>query len=204
MRSIAIALVTMLAAACGAPSPPVTLRGDWPPEVRDYDEVVRDLTRATVLHAQYQEVLELSATLKTPEWFAARAIKDAETRGLVEPARSQRLVQAQADAAGPYEVELLVTTWDRRENDLNRGKKSIWRVVLIDDLGNEIEPLEIVKDKRPTFTIRADFPLYGDFATAYIARFPRAKPVLGPSVKQVRLRMSSPRGGAELAWLAGP
>jgi hypothetical protein len=190
--------------ACGSHYPNVALGGSWPPEVRDYDDVVKDLTRTTVLHDNYQEVLDLTATLKTPEWFAARAARDIETRGLVEPGRSQRLLQAQADAAGPYELELLVTTWDRRENDLNRGKKSIWRVVLIDDLGNEIEPLEIVKDKRPTFTIRADFPLYGDFATAYIARFPRAKPVLGPSVKQVRLRMSSPRGGVELAWLAGP
>jgi len=200
-RLLALAFVLT---ACGTHYPNVGLGGSWPPEVRDYDDVVKDLTRTTVLHDNYQEVLDLTATLKTPEWFAARAARDIETRGLVEPGRSQRLLQAQADAAGPYELELLVTTWDRRENDLNRGKKSIWRVVLIDDLGNEIEPVEIVKDKRPTFTIRADFPLYGDFATAYIARFPRAKPVLGPSVKQVRLRMSGARGGVELAWLAGP
>lgn len=190
--------------SCGARDPHVALRGDWPPEVRDYDDVVRDLTRSTVMHKEYQEVLDLSATLKTPEWYAARAVRDADNRKLVEPQRSQRLIQAQADAAGPYEVELMVTTWDRRENDLNRGKKSVWRVVLVDDEGSEIEPIEIVKDKRPAFTIRAEFPAYGDFATAYVARFPRAKPVLGPSVRQVRLRMTSPRGGVEVAWAAAP
>ena len=112
------------------------------------------------------------------------------------------MAQAQAEMAGPYEVELLVTTWDRRENDLDRGKKSIWRVVLVDDQDNEIEPLEIVKDKRPSFTLRADYPAFGDFATAYVARFPRDKVVLGPDVKRIRLRMSSVRGGVELEWKA--
>jgi len=198
-------LLLAVIGACGASNPPVGLRGDWPREVRDYDEVVRDLTRTTVMHKEYQEVLDVSATLKTPEWYAARAVLDAENRKLVEPQRSQRLIQAQADAAGPYEIELMVTTWDRRENDLNRGKKSVWRVVLVDDTGAEIEPIEIVKDKRPAFTIRAEFPAYGDFATAYIARFPRTKALLGPSVRQLRLRMSSPRGGVEIAWAAaGP
>ena len=71
----------------------------------------------------------------------------------------------------------MVTTWDRRENDLDRGKKSVWRVVLVDEHGHEIEPLEIVKDKRPTFTVRAEFPALGDFATPYIARFPRTPPL---------------------------
>ncbi|HEU4613349.1 MAG TPA: hypothetical protein VFS15_14760, partial [Kofleriaceae bacterium] len=89
-----------------------------------------------------------------------------------------------------------------RENDLDRGKKSVWRVVLVDQAGNEIEPIEIVKDKRPDFTVRADYPAFGDFATAYIARFPRDAQLLGPDVRSVRLRMSSVRGGLELEWKA--
>jgi hypothetical protein len=128
------------------------------------------------------------------------AARDATFRGLPAEAREQRCQQAKADAAGPYEVELMVTTWDRRENDLDRGKKSIWHVVLVDDSGKEIEPLEIIKDKRPSFTVRAEFPAFGDFATPYVARFPRDAAVLGPNVHAIRLRMSSERGGVELAW----
>jgi hypothetical protein len=170
--------------------------------VSDYDTVVFNWTRTAVMRGQYQEVLDLAATFKSPEWRAAHASRDADHRNLDGPAREQRLAQAQADMAGPYEIELMVTTWDRRENDLDRGKKSVWRVVLIDDAGHEIEPLEIVRDKRPTFTIRAEFPALGDFATAYVARFPRTPPVLGPSVKAVRLRISGERGGVEVAWAA--
>jgi hypothetical protein len=116
--------------------------------------------------------------------------------------REQRLAQSRADVAGPFEIEVMLATWDRRENDLDRGKKSVWRVVLLDDKGNEIEPLEIIKDRRPTFVVRADFPALSEFATPYIVRFPRAAAVFGPTAKQVRLRLSSSRGGVEVDWVA--
>jgi hypothetical protein len=196
------ALVLVLLIACGSAPPPVDLSGRWPTMAEDYDSVTEEWTRKASLRDQYQEILELAAVFKSPEWRAAHASRDAFFRKLTGEARDQRMAQAQADMAGPYEVELLVTTWDRRENDLDRGKKSVWRVVLVDQAGNEIEPIEIVKDKRPAFTVRADYPAYGDFATAYIARFPRDAQVLGPDARSVRLRMSSVRGGLELEWKA--
>jgi hypothetical protein len=197
------AIAFVLLVACGGSSPPVKLTPDWPteaPAADDYQDVTDTWTRTSSLRGAYQEVLELSAVLKSPEWRAAFASRDAEYRKLEGEARRQRLAQAQAEMEGPWEVELLVTTWDRRENDLDRGKRSVWRLVLVDDAGTEIEPLEIVKDKRPAFTLRADFPSLGDFATAYIARFPRTATVLGPDVKRVRLRMSGSRGSVELVW----
>lgn len=198
-------LLAVLFAACAAKPGPVRLTEQWPAQPpSDYDAVTFNWTRTAVLRGQYQEVLDLAATFKSPEWRAAHAARDADHRALTGEARAQRLAQAQAEMAGPYEIELMVTTWDRRENDLDRGAKSVWHVVLVDDAGHEIEPIEIVKDKRPTFTIRSEFPALGDFATAYIARFPRTPPVLGPSVRAVRLRMSSERGGVEIAWAAPP
>jgi len=196
-------LLAVLLAACTPKPADVRLTEDWPAQPStDYDMVTFNWTRTAVMRGQYQEVLDLAATFKSPEWRAAHAARDADHRGLTGEQRNQRLAQAQADMAGPYEVELMVTTWDRRENDLDRGKKSVWRVVLVDEAGHEIEPLEIVKDKRPTFTVRSEFPALGDFAQPYIARFPRTTPVLGPSTKTVRLRISGERGGVEVAWNA--
>lgn len=162
-----------------------------------YQRVTDQWTRQTKLDSGYQQVLQLAAIYKSEEWRVAHAAKDAEARGLSGAARDQRIAQARADAAGPLEFELLVTTWDRRENDLERGKKSVWRVRLLDPAGGEIEPIEIVKDKRPMRTIRAEFSSMGDFATAYIARFKRLE-----APQQLRLRMSSERGGVEVAWPA--
>lgn len=193
-------LVLSFVAACGATDPRVRLSGEWPPHAGDYYTVTQEWTRSAVLRGSYQEVMELSATLKAPEWRAAHAERDAAIRGLVGEARAQRIAQAQADAAGPYEFELMVTTWDRRENDLDRGKKSVWRVRLLAPDGTEIEPIEIVRDKRPAFVTRAEFPALGDFAEAYVARFPREANVLGPDVRQVRLRISGERGGLQVNW----
>jgi hypothetical protein len=194
--------IAWLCAACSATYPRVRLTEDWPAPIRSYGVVVQDWTRKAGLRGDYQEVCELVATLKSAEWRASHAMHDAEIRGLTGDARDQQLAAARAEVAGPYELEVMVTTWDRRENDLDRGKKSVWRVVLIDESGQEIEPLEIVKDRRPAFVVRAEFPSFGEFATAYLARFPRTTPMFGPAAKQVRLRMSSTRGGLEVEWKA--
>jgi hypothetical protein len=200
MTRLTWVLAILVLAACGATPPPVRLTNGWPAKAGDYDLITDAWTRHALLRGQYQEVLELAATFKSPDWRAAHAEREAEHRNLNAEGRTQQIAQAQADAAGPWEIELMVTTWDRRENDLDRGKKSIWHVVLVDDAGHEIEPLEIVKDRRPAFTVRAEFPALGDFAVPYVARFPRDAQILGPNVHSVRLRMSSERGGVELLW----
>jgi hypothetical protein len=193
-------LAVVLVVACGPAPVPVRLTDTWPDRCADYVATTEAWTRHATLRGQYQEVLELTATFKSPDWRCAHAEREADHRQLDGNARSQALAQAQADMAGPYEIQLMVTTWDRRENDLDRGKKSVWHVVLVDDQGNEIEPIEIVKDKRPTFTVRAEFPELGDFAVPYVARFPRDKAVLGPNAHAIKLRMSSERGGVQIVW----
>jgi hypothetical protein len=200
MRSVLLLAIAMC--ACSPAVSGVRLTEDWPTQVRSYDDVVTSWTRKAQLHANYQEVCELVATFKSAEWRAAHANHEADIRGLTGTTREQYLSQSRADAAGPYELEVMLTTWDRRENDLDRGKKSVWRVVLIDESGQEIAPLEIVKDRRPAYVVRAEFPDLGEFATPYIARFPRSSPLFGPAAKQVRLRMSSTRGGVEVDWKA--
>lgn len=195
-------LLMLMLAACASTAPSVKLTEEWPAKVGDYDDVTEQWSRSTNMHRDYQEALRLTGIFKSPAWREAHAIKEASDRKLTGEARDALLAQAKAEAAGPYEVELLVSTWDRAENDLDRGKRSVWRVVLVDDSGKEILPLEIVRDKRPPWTLRAEFPTLEDFTIPYIVRFPRDTPLLGDGVKQLRLRMSSERGGVELRWSA--
>jgi hypothetical protein len=198
----ALGLLAAFAACATAPAP-IVLTDEVPAAApAGYDAVVAGWTRHGAFEDDYQQALAVDATFKAPAWRVALGERDATLRGLTGAARAARLTQAEADARGPYELELLVTTWDRRENELQRGKKSVWRVVLVDEQDHEIEPLEIVRDKRPPKVIRAEFPTFGDFAVAYVARFPRTTPLLGPTVRRLRLRMTSARGGVELAWTA--
>ena len=199
MRALLLGLVLV---GCGAAIPKRELCGTWPATATDYEATTEAWTSKARIADVYQEILEIAVVFKSPQWRAAYANRDAYFRKLEGPAREARMAQAKAETAGPYEVALLVTTWDRRENDLDRGEKSIWRVALIDEAGNEIKPLEIVKDKRPAFTVRTDYPAYGDFATAYTARFPRDTELFGPGAKRIRLRMTGVRGGVEVTWSA--
>lgn len=188
-----------LSGAC-ATSQAVSLGNEWPAQPGSYQSTTAAWTRNGSYHAEYQQVLSVDATLFSKEWRAAAAQRDAELRGLGPAARDELFAKAKADAEGPWQFELIVTTWDRRENDLHRGKRATWKVALLDEAGSEIAPLEIVRDRRPAYMLQAAFPHYGDFAEAYVVSFPKDKPVLGPEVKAVRMRLTSVRGAVELTW----
>jgi hypothetical protein len=202
LRALAASLLlASFGAACGGVQP-VSLTNEWPAKPGSYKSVTEAWTRSASMSASYQQVLSVDATLLSPAWRAAQAQRDAELRGLGPAARDALFAKAKADSAGPWQFELLVTNWDRRENDLHRGKRATWNVALLDEQGNEIAPVEIVRDRRPAYMLQAEFPSYGDFAQAYVVSFPKDKPVLGPSVRTVRMRLTSVRGAVELTWNA--
>ncbi len=189
-----------LGAGCAKAPGPVSLSPAWPEASGDYDAVTRAWTRSAILRGPYQQALELHATFRSPAWRAAHAGREARIRGLAGAARDQRLAEGRAGAEGDYEVVLVVTTYDRSENDLHRGERSVWRVALVDDAGVETAPTSIVRDRRPIEVLRAELPEVGDFATVYVATFPRAAAVLRDGARRMALRMWGARGGVELVW----
>jgi hypothetical protein len=194
--------LAVLALGCGSRAAgPVSLDGTWPEQPGSYRDVHEQWTRHGVLRKYPSIVLEVYATFKSPAWRAAHAAYLAERRNMANAARAVLLEQTRlASESEPYEVQLLVTTNERRENDLTKGKRSVWRVVLVDQQGNEIEPLSIERDRRPREVILAEYPDLGDFAEPYVARFPRDVALLGPDAARFSLKMGSSRGGVELVW----
>ncbi len=189
-----------LAACIETAAPPVAFATTWPTRVANFDDVTRAWTRRAKLRNGYEESLALSATIKTPEWRAARVARDVRYARMSEASASELVTKEQAALADHYEVELLVATWARRENDLERGEKSSWRVVLVADDGTEIKPIAIRRDRRPREQVELEHPDFGDFTVAYIATFPKDRDLLAG--RSIRLHMSSARGGVELLWRA--
>ncbi|MCB9565187.1 MAG: hypothetical protein H6709_14680 [Kofleriaceae bacterium] len=201
-RIAGLALIVALVAACARTPRPVSLTGAWPAQGGDYKRVTRAWTRAASIRAEYQLVAKIHATLKSPEWRAAWLARRVRTGSLGAQAQAD-LERREHDAdAAAVEVEIILVTWDRRENDLERGDRSVWRLWLVDADGNEIPPIEVKRDKRPENIIRSEFPSFGDFSQAYVARFPRTDRIFGPGVDSVALRLSSTRGGVQLIWHA--
>lgn len=197
-----LASLVLVLAACSASPAPVSLSETWPSQTGDFEDVNQDWTRKATLRGEYQQALEVFATFRSPAWRAARAAHEVRMRNLQGGAADAVHAAARTAAEGDYEVALVVTTYERSENDLHRGDRSVWRVALVDDAGVETPPTKIVRDRRPPDILRADFPMIGDFATVYVATFPRTASVLHAGARRVALRMWSVRGAVELVWAA--
>ncbi len=195
-------VMAMALAGCGGAATTVAFSEQWPTQSRDYREVTADWTRHAELSEGYQEALVVDATFKSAEWQAAAIERKARLGGLDSTQRAALTQDAQKELADHYELELLVTTWDRRENDLHRGPRSVWKVVLIDDAGVAIEASSIERDRRPANVLRAEYPQLGDFSQAYIARFPRRVDLMRAGARRFQLRIWGSRGAVEMAWHA--
>lgn len=169
---------------------------------RDYDLATRAWTRHAMLSSNYQQVIEVYATLRSPQWMTASLERKFAIDRPNPPARQAALSEAQANAEQFVEVTLLVSTWDRAENILQRTKTSPWQVTMVDDAGNDISPISIERDKRPDFVIRAEFPAHGDFSAAYRVKFANTGQ-LNPERTSVVLRVHGVRGAVEMMWRNG-
>ncbi len=203
VRAALLALAAATAvAACGSTPGPVPLSASWPERSGEYEDVTAAWTRRAVLRGQYQQVLELYGTFRSPTWRAAYAEREARIRKVEGAARDALFAKAKLAAEGDYEIALVVTTYDRTENDLQRGDRSVWRLALVDDKGIETPPSSIVRDKRPLEVLKVELPEVNEFAEVYVATFPRSANVLRDDARRMTFKMWSPRGGVELAWLA--
>lgn len=197
---LAIAALALGLLACGPTVPRPTFSSAWPEKPGDYRLIHKAWTREGIIWDMFDQALEVHATFMSPEWRAARAERRARHSRLTTRQRAELLAAEQQAEKAFYEVQLLVSTWDERENDLSRDARSVWRVVLLDDRGNEIPVADIDRDRRPRETIFEEFPEFNDFAVAYIARFPRTVDLFAPDCKSFRLRISGPRGAVDLVW----
>ncbi len=194
-----LAIIALLTAACGGPGP-ITLTDTWPSKTRDYDDVVRDWTRSGSLVRDLETVIHIDATFESPEWRAAY-VAERVRRDALPDSEAAALLAAQKQAnTESYEVELLVSTHDTRWNDLQKGTRSMWRVALMDDRGNQVTPISIKRERRPDAVVRAWFPTMGDFAEAYTVRFPRSVDLMGAGTRALTLRVSGARGAIEVTW----
>ncbi len=198
--TLAVAIVAGI--ACSSAPPPVAFSDAWPSRAGDYDAVNERWTRSAKLTRDYDKILEVHATFKSPAWRAAYVSRRAKTEKMTRAAANELAAKERATASEVYEVELIVATYRFEEDDLSRGERSMWRVALVDDEGNELRPIEIVKDRRPFEVVRAYFPNHTQQHTPYVARFPRNVDLLGGGSRKFKLVVGSARGGVELVWRA--
>ena len=194
--------------ACSSAAPNVDLSGAWPTaplkDEKAYYDTTEEWTRRGQVLSDFserkQQVLEVFATLKSPKWNAAYI--DFVSRRKLLPESEKQVLRQAAEGADHVEFAIFMSVDDRRSNDLHRGDRSTWRIALVDDLGNETLPIEVVRVRRPQPVIRTEFPHFTQFHTVYLARFPVSATPFGRGKKRVTLKLASSRGGVQLEWRA--
>jgi len=205
---VGIALVFLAAAlGCAHGPEPVALSGEWPSRTDDFDEVAARWTRHGKLTAPFGEgldkLLDVSATFHSPEWRAAYVDFRSKREMLPASRRSELVAEQHAADEKYYEVTLLVQTHSFRENDLQKGKRSVWRLALVDGKGNEVEPTEVESVRTPREFLKPYFPALDPRHEIYRARFPKeGADIFASGAQKFSLKMASSRGGVELIWNA--
>ena len=196
----------------------MTLAGCTPPQVslgepkvqptsKDYEKQLERWTRHGQLTNDFDQALQLDATLRSPEFRAAYAAKYIEMYKVAPESQPKVRGDLLSDGADSFEFHVESATHDYLLNDLT-GAKSVWRVTLVDDQQHEVVPSEIslVRERR---RLEMEFYPYADiFSKGWRVRFPRARadgtPLVGSDTKSLTLRMAGPQGAVELVWKLQP
>ena len=203
MRALLGLPLALSLAGCGERFPPGSLA---PPPARhsasDYREVRQRWTRSARIIKTLDTTLHVFATLFSLDFASAYLAKRTEVFRLGDAERDA-LGRELADAADRfYSFFVSAATDDFQWNDFAR-KESVWHLLLRNDRGEQVSPLEIHADKiTPTATEL--FPYVGPFHRVYRVRFPAklpdGRPLARGDTQSLSLVFTGPLGQADLKW----
>jgi hypothetical protein len=175
--------------------------------LKDYEKYLKRWTRHGHVIHDFDDALDVNATLRSPEFRSAYAAKYLEDYKIVPESRERVRGEIMSDGADSYEFHVETQTHDYDINDLS-GAKTVWRVTLIDDQGHELPPSQIVAGKVRREVDMAFYPYATIFSRGWRLRFPRARsdgtPLVGSDTKSLTLRFAGPVGVVDLVWLLQP
>jgi hypothetical protein len=174
-----------------------------PPTARDYVDQLKKWTRHGELFYDFDQVLQVDATLRAPEFRAAYADKYVQLYRIPPDSAASMRGQLLTDGADSYEFHVESATHDYVINELG-GTRSIWRLALVDDSGHEVTPSEVLATKVRREVDLSFYPYANVFTRGWRLRFPRTRadgaPLVGAETKALTLRFSGPRGSIDLVW----
>lgn len=206
-RGAAWLFAALIASACrsGEPaavdfSPQVTI-----PEGRDYQDVRQRWTRHAQIITDAGTVLEVWATLKSPEFRLGYVEHYADTYRLTDEDRVKLREDQLRQSQEVWEFHVDAQSTDYRWNDLEK-RSSPWKITLVDAAGHALSPLSVEVPRLPELYVQEFFPTRTDFSRTYVVKFkvPTAEDSAfsGARSGYVTLRFAGPIAMTELVWRA--
>ena len=206
LRFPTLACVFALAGLIACAAPVVSLRP--PPKSftpDQYPEVYERWTRSSdpFDFGQLRTVLHGTATFESREFRWAYVVRYADDFELATDARNAMLTASMADADQHHRFFVTIGGGKPRELDLT-DEEGAWRVLLLDDRGRMVRPVEIQALGGGTGSERVYFPSMSSFRRAFRLVFPAfhddGQPTIPPEAMFAVLRFTGPEGQLDLKW----
>lgn len=204
MKRAPLWAVLLVLAGCG--SEVVSLaRGPRDYTETDYEDVYERWTRSeeTFSWATLSDVLRVSATYESWEFRWAYVVRYAHDHSMDVAERDAMLRATLADAEQNHRFVVSLQGERFRESILT-GRLSAWRVLLVDEAGQQTVPVEIQRFRRPTAAQIVYFPQITPQRAAFRISFPTTQedgtPTIPAGTTSLKLRFAGPRGRVDLVW----
>lgn len=147
--------------------------------------------------------IRVHSTCLSPDFIAAYVARYEHLFKLPRRERNRISKEMNDTWKESYAFTVAAATTDHRWNDFDK-KQSIWRIALINDLQQQVAPMEITAEKINTVTIKEMFPYVQDFYRFYRIRFPRklsdGTELIRKDTRYIAIRFAGPLGKTELVW----
>jgi len=175
-----------------------------PYRTKAYKEICDQWSREARIHQGLEVELIVSAT------FKSKAFRRAYTD---EYGKVYRLTLEEAEQFGKDQLQqadqthefVLASFVPEKKWDEFDKPQSMWKLYLINDRDERVEPLEVQKYKEQDATVSYFFPYVTPWKSVYVVRFPLRvpetdRPLAGENTKGIKLVITSVLGTAEMDW----
>ncbi len=175
----------------------------------DYERVLQNWTRTERLLKleELDNVLEVTATYESWDFRWAYVVRYAEDYRLSIDQRHALLERSLAETRVEHQFFVALYAQRQQWGDLNRESPA-WIVRLVDDLGTETAPAQIVEIKEPGAIERTYFPYSTPWRRAYRIHFPVLRSdgarTISKHARWFGLRFTGPQGHQQLMWELDP
>jgi len=175
-----------------------------PYRTKDYKSVLDKWSHEARIHHGLKVALIALATFKSVDFRHAYAEEYAQAYKL-RGEEKNRLVKSHMEAASHGHEFLLASFVPEKKWDDFDKRKSMWRLYLINDDQEHVEPVEVRKVKKQDPVITHFFPYITPWKSIYTVRFPHKspetnQPIIKDSTMIIKFMMTSVLGTAEMSW----
>ena len=175
-----------------------------PYRTKSYKEICDQWTREARIHQGLEVELIVSATFKSETFRRAYAQEYGKVFRLTSE-ETEQFIEDQLQLARQSHEFVVASFVPEKKWDEFDKPQSMWKLYLVNDRNERVEPLTVEKCKAQDATVSYFFPDVTPWKSVYIVRFPckvpeTDQPLVGENTKSITLVITSVLGTAETHW----